>query len=238
MTPRRFFVPALSAEGGEVELDPDASRHAHVLRLSTGDRVRLFDGQGSEADAVVTAVRGTVLCHAAAPQVRAEPGPHVSLIQCMPKGNKLETIVRMVTELGVAAIHLAHSARTVARLDGSRAAARLARLERVAQSASRQAGRTHVPPVLPPVSLAVACERAPHDAVRLVPHVASEAALGELSGGAPCWLVIGPEGGLDRAESESLCAAGWQSVTLGPDVLRVETAAAVAVALALDRLRA
>ncbi len=216
-------------------LDEATRRHARVLRLAVGDAVVLFDGAGGEADARVVEAGERLVCDAG-PR-RAVPGPtqRVVLIYCMPKGNaKLDLAVRGATEVGVAAIHLAVSRRSVARPTAEAFLKRLDRLERIAQEASRQSGRAAVPDLLPPAPLAEVAARAPSSARRLVCAPGG----GEISsGGDVAWVIVGPEGGLSDAELGALEAAGWSRVSLGETILRTETAATVAPALVAAALR-
>lgn len=234
---RRLFVRQFADLGGVVTLDAATSRHARVLRLRVGDAVRLFDGRGQEADARVVSMDGdAVVCEHSMPEPLAERGPRVVLVQVLPKGSKLESIVRMATEIGAAEIHLAVSGRSVARPDERRAARRAERLERIAVEAARQSGRPVVPQIVPPADLIDVAARAPEDAWRVVLWERAERPLltpGDLGS---AWVIVGPEGGLATAEVDALAESGWQPARLGPSILRVETAAPVGLALVLDRL--
>ena len=234
---RRLFVRALPEWGGVVTLDPATSRHARVLRLREGTAVRLFDGSGREAEArILSTGEEAVTCEAGLAEERAFEGPRVVLVQAMPKGSKLESIVRMATELGVAEIHLASSGRTVAQPDDKRATKRAERLARIAVEAARQAGRTHVPAILPPAELMDVAARAPSAAWRVVLWERATEPFEAPAGVRGAWVIVGPEGGLASAEVDALGSIGYCAAGLGPSILRVETAAPVAVALALDRL--
>jgi len=229
-------VPELPERGGRVRLSADAIRHARVLRLGPGDAVRLFDGEGHEADGQIAVDDdGELACDVGPVRRVDDEGPRVVLVQVLPKGAKLEPIVRMTTEVGVSAIHLASSERAVARPAPDRAARRVARLGRVAREAARQCGRAVVPEVHAPAPLAEVASRAPSGATRLLLHPGG-GPLGAPSGG-EVWLVVGPEGGLSDPELEALERLGYRVVGVRSHVLRVETAAPVAVALALDRAR-
>jgi 16S rRNA (uracil1498-N3)-methyltransferase len=225
-----------------VTLGAEAAQHVKVLRLEPGAAVRLFDGAGHEADAeLLEADAEQVLCSAAAAVRQSEQRPPVVLVQAMPKGSKLDGMVRMVTEIGVTAIHLCFTDRTVAKPDERRAKGRLERLERIAREASRQAGRSDVPELFAPAPLLDVARRAQNEATRLVlwdrGSRSPQQALANRPGMSPVWLIVGPEGGLSPAELEALEARSWAPVCLGPTTLRVETAAPVAVAVALDHLR-
>jgi 16S rRNA (uracil1498-N3)-methyltransferase len=234
---RRLYAASLSA--GAVRLDDAQAKHARVLRLREGDRVVLFDGQGREADAVIVAIdEDGVRCESEAPRAIIHAGPEVVLCQCLPKGGKLEDIVRACTELGVTAVHLVASERSVPRMDADRIGKRLDRLERVAVEASRQSGRSDVPDLLAPAPLDAVLDRAPGDAAKIAfaPEMARSLSEACAPDARAAWVLIGPEGGLTPDELERARARGFRTVGLGPTVLRVETAAPVAVALVLDRL--
>ena len=242
MSDRRLFASALPEQGGLVALSPDAARHARVLRLSIGDPVRLYDGDGREAAARVVELDGDRMTCEAEPAHATAPasGARVVLVQALPKGDKLDTIVRMGVELGAAAFHLADSERSIAKLDARRAPARIARLSRIAREAARQSGRTIVPEVHPPQALVEVCKKAPEHAQRVVLWERATVDLRDALA-APAdevWLVVGPEGGLSEAEVAALRAIGYRDARLSDAILRVETAAPVAVALALELIAA
>lgn len=240
-TERRFFSRAELCVGAEIELDEAATRHARVLRLELGDELTLFDGKGGDALARVTHLDAQglrVVVQSATPSA-TDGRPRVVLIQCMPKGSKLDEIVRGVSEVGVAEIHLAHAARSVAKPDDARAERKLERLEKIAREASRQSENTRVPELLAPASLVEVVRRAPSGAARLhlaarAPNTAWRAALAQH---AEAWLVVGPEGGLSEDEESLLSSLGYAPTHLAVGILRVETAAVVASALVLDALQ-
>lgn len=236
---RRLFASSLPPAGGQIQLDPAASAHARVLRLKEGDLLRLFDGRGHQAAATLLGFSGETAMCASEPRVRLSPERgRVVLIQCLPKASKLDVIVRMTTELGVSQVHLAKSERTVMQLTGQRAASRVERLERIAREAARQSGHEEVPEIVPPAPLLEVAERAftgvgEVSRLVLVPGGPRMALTPEVD----CvWMVVGPEGGLAARELESLYTMGFRPAQMTINTLRVETAAPVAVALALDRL--
>lgn len=240
--PRRLFASALPERGGEVVLDQEAGHHAHVLRLAAGDPVVLFDGRGHEASGRVRAVSDRVVCEVGPPREGAAPPSEVVLVLGLPKAGKLDGIVRMVTEAGATAVHLALTDRAVARtVDAKRTEARMARLRRVAREAARQAGRADVPRLEPPAPLSEVLAQRPPEATLLVADPRASQPLAEAAApvsparSGATWVVVGPEGGLSPDEHAALEAAGGLPVRLGPHVLRVETAAPVAVALVVGR---
>jgi 16S rRNA (uracil1498-N3)-methyltransferase len=252
----RFVVTAGTlADGAEIELDTDHAHQARdVLRLAVGDPLTLLDGLGGEWPATLSVVtRARVTARVGARRASAaEPRTRVVLYQGLLKGAKLELVLQKGTELGVAAFVPVASARAVASGDELGGAKR-ARWQRILVEATEQCGRARVPELRPPQTLAQALASLPADGLALMPweeeHTLSlRAALlrgrerWQRSGagqhddaGAPeIALFIGPEGGFGRDEVAMARAHGVLPVTLGPRILRAETAALVAAALALE----
>ncbi|MGE0788251.1 MAG: 16S rRNA (uracil(1498)-N(3))-methyltransferase [Sandaracinaceae bacterium] len=230
MTERRLLAPSLPPDGGAVRLGEGAAKHARVLRLAVGDAVVLFDGEGAESDATIEALDARSLaCRAGPRRVRARVGPRVVLCQALPKGNKLESLVRACTEAGVDAIRFFVGERSVAKPGDDRFEHRLERLERIASEAARQATRADVPRLHPLARLDAVLEDAEPNARKLVAVVGAEPLAQAPADVA--WIVVGPEGGLTPSEIARAVAAGFSPAGLGPYALRVETAAPIACAL-------
>ena len=232
----RVHVRPDAVRDGRVVLDADETRHVRrVLRLRVGDLVSAMDGLGHEWTVRLTALgaraEGEILeAGASAP----ESPLHLTLAQGLPKGDKLEGIIRMSTELGVAAIVPLLAARSVARADAARWPGRRARWERVAREAAKQCGRAVVPTVGAPSTLADWLAKRDRDGLLLCLWEREPVSLAErLPARAPsrAAVVIGPEGGLADDEVAALRAAGAIVAGLGPRLLRTETAGPVAVAL-------
>jgi 16S rRNA (uracil1498-N3)-methyltransferase len=236
LSARRLYAPALPALGAELELGPEAAQHARVLRLAQGDLVSLFDGRGQLGSARIVALgKGGLRCELMTSELRAPRVGRVVLVQCLPKAGKLDDIVRMTTELGVAEIALAESEYCVTR------AARPAdhkreRLERIAIEAARQAEQDYLPVISAPRPLDEVLARAPVGAFRAACVERTSDPLPEALEVDELWLVIGPEGGLSSHDRAVLQARAFTPVALGQTILRTETAAVVGVALALERL--
>lgn len=224
---RRFYSPDLDG------LDAVARKHARVLRLRAGDRVVLFDGRGREARAAIVDLEDGRCAIEAIERVE-RMRPALALVQCVPKGSKLDDIVRMATEIGATAIHLAISERSVPRPDDARAPKQLERLARIAEEAARQSLRADVPAVIAPAPLADVLARAPQAATRVA--FAIDGAPLEAARADEAWIAIGPEGGLAPAEIARARALGWAVAKIEGPVLRVETAAPVALALVRQAL--
>jgi 16S rRNA (uracil1498-N3)-methyltransferase len=234
---RRLFVPELPAEGGSVTLPPESVGHVHVLRLASGAQVELFDVSGRVAQAEITLVeRDVVLCAAQPSAAGIVRGGRLHLVVCLPKPAQLETIVRMSTELGVTALHLATSERTVPKLASD---AKLERLRRISREASAQSGAGRTPELTGPSPLQVCIAAAPAGALKLAFWERANEPL-PVAGtdfDREIWAVIGPEGGLSEAEALQLLAAGYRLTSLGTHILRAETACVVIAALLLDRMQ-
>lgn len=231
MGTRRVYLPPGQIAGGRARLTAGASRYLRgVLRLRPGDEVEVFDGSGG-------AWRGTLGEGdelALGPRREApRPGARIWLAFALAKGEKGDLVVQKATELGVERLLPFAAERSVVRLDSRRAAARTVRWRRIAAEAARQCGRADVPAVDAPVPLAAALGAAPAEFRLLVFHGAGGEPLAQAAStpAAGHLLVVGPEGGLAPGEVEACLAAGGRLASLGPRVLRAETAAMVAVAL-------
>jgi 16S rRNA (uracil1498-N3)-methyltransferase len=237
VTERRLHVTALPKRGGALALDQAASRHVRVLRLRPGDRIELFDGRGNAAAAYIESLGEHVVCVAEPPTRTARCGARVVLILGLPKGSKLDDCVRMATELGVDEIALMRTERSVPRWDTDKARARIDRLARIAAEAAAQSERSDVPVVHLPRPCGALLDTIPPDARGLVFGARATSAL-ELHGTPEqVWCAVGPEGGFSDHELASFEAAGFSRVSLGPTILRVDTAVAAALAVVQDRLR-
>ncbi len=246
MTERVRVDPA-AFEGAAASITVDGDRGHHLVRVTrvrVGDRVLAFDGLGRERPAAVASVgRGAVELSWAGPPAAgvAADSARVRWFQGVPKGDKMDLIVRQATELGVGSIAPIFTARSVPREQPERWEPRRARWERIAEEASRQSGRADVPAIEAPRSLASVCgEAAGAGAVRLIawegamtPLRSAVDAAGE---GTSFEVLAGPEGGFEAAEVELARAAGFAPVSLGPRILRAETTAA-ALLSALSVLR-
>jgi 16S rRNA (uracil1498-N3)-methyltransferase len=233
----RIHVAADLIVGGDVVLPEGPARHvARVLRLGEGAPLRLFDGAGQEAHAVlVEASRKRVVARIEFVEAGGGESPlAVHLGQAISKGDRMDYAIQKAVELGVAAITPLVTEHGEVRLKGEREAKKLAHWQAVAASACEQCGRAVVPPVHPPVALADWLAGR-DEALRLVLHPGTRGALERSASPADAALLIGPEGGLTDDEVEAALAAGFASLCLGPRILRTETAPVVALSLLQHR---
>ena len=232
----RFHVPA-AAPGARVELPEHAAHHAReVLRLRPGAAVRAFDGAGTEFEAVLDEVsRRTVSLRLGQRSLpRPESTLRIVLAVSPLKGDRMELVVQKATELGVAGIWPVVTSRTDAAARPALRGSRTERWERVASGAAEQCGRAVVPPVAPTTTLDGLVAR-PFDGARVVLlETPGHAALATLpvAPAAALLLLVGPAGGFEPAEADRLRGAGFHAASLGPRVLRAETAAVAAIAIA------
>jgi 16S rRNA (uracil1498-N3)-methyltransferase len=228
-------------------LNIDGDDHAYlfrVRRLAVGDAVVVFDGAGREAPAVAIEIGPThAVLEVAAPRDVLRPAPHITVVQAVLKGERMDWCLEKLVEVGADAIVVVETARAIVRLDDDRRAKRIARHQRIAQEAARQCGRADIPSVIAVADLAAALASLTAE-TRLVADPASDTPLLTLSvadtgldqsiGSAntvspTVALVVGPEGGLTADEVAAAVAAGCAPVSLGATILRAETAGAAAV---------
>ena len=232
----RFHVPG-AAPGARVVLPEHAGHHAReVLRLRPGAAVRVFDGGGAEFEAVLDEVsRRTVSARLGHPfEPRAESSLRLALAVSVLKGDRMELVVQKATELGVWEIWPVVTFRTDAAARPALQGTRAERWERVASGAAEQCGRAVVPHVAPTTTLEGLLAR-PFDGPRAVLlETTGHPTLPSLPVDpvSPLLVLVGPAGGFEPAEAERLRAAGFLFASLGPRILRAETAAVAAVAIA------
>jgi 16S rRNA (uracil1498-N3)-methyltransferase len=233
----RFHIRPDAVQGNRVTFDPEEARHlSRVLRLRAGDLVQALDGRGQALTVRLSEVGGR-----AATGIIVERGPfrtesplRLTLAQGLPKGDKMDGIIRMATELGVAALVPLITARTMARAEPARWAGRLRRWQRVAKEAAKQSGRGVIPEVSPPRTLAEWLRAERLEDLLLCLWERERTPLADVLPPGPvdgATLVVGPEGGLAEEEVALLGAAGARVAGLGPRVLRTETAGPVGLAL-------
>lgn len=238
-TTPRIHLDAPLAEGRTLDLPPGAARHVQVLRLQPGALLTLFNGRGGEWTARIerigrSEVQATPLAHQA---VEREIGAAVTLVVGMPANDRMDTLVEKAAELGAAAIQPLMTERSVLRLAGERAQKKQAHWQAIAVAACEQCGRNRVPAVAPVQTLAAWLAGLPaagDDGARwLLGFGDAVQPIAARLGAAPparAMVLSGPEGGLSPAEVDAALRAGFAPTTLGPAVLRADTAPLAALA--------
>jgi 16S rRNA (uracil1498-N3)-methyltransferase len=227
--------------GQRIVLRGQEGRHAStVRRLVPGERADVTDGSGEIAECVVTAARPGEL-ELAVLDRRAEPRPEpqVIVLQAIPKGDRGELAVELLTEVGTDVIVPWAASRCVAVWRGERAVKSRARWDSAAEQAAKQSRRAWFPQVTAQADLAEAVRRvdAATLAIVLDPAASESLAALRLPDRGDILLVVGPEGGIAPPESEALLSAGAVAARLGPTVLRASSAGVVAAGILLSRTR-
>ena len=255
MSLHRFFLDnqVLAQETAEefaLRLSPDDFKHARVLRLQAGEHIAVIDASTDYFECEVVSFDDDLRVRICSHEHVDEDGAQVILLQGLAKGDKFDEVVRHATEIGVAAFIPLICERSVVKLDEKKAAARVERWENVAKSAAMQAGLRSIPEIAEPVSIedAVAMVSgatcvlvAWEEAGKLTIKEALESTLAAtqtLPEDARVAVAVGPEGGLTEAEVKRFVSAHDYAfaVTLGPNILRTETAGLIAPAIAIYEL--
>jgi 16S rRNA (uracil1498-N3)-methyltransferase len=225
--------------GERVVLRGQEGRHATtVRRLAVGEHAYLTDGAGTVAQCVVTGARaGELELSVLDVTTWPRPEPALTVVQAIPKGDRGELAVELLTEVGADAIVPWAAERCVAQWRGDRAAKSLARWQSTAVQAAKQSRRAWFPQIPAQADLAavVSRVRTAAAAVLLDPDAPARLAELELPAAGEIVLLVGPEGGIAPIEQEALAAAGATGARLGPTVLRASSAGAVAAGVVLSR---
>jgi len=238
---KQLLLPRAYAGEPRVTLSADDFRHvARVLRMREGDRLGAVDHRGSRYDLVLLRV-GRSDCEASVtPRTEGSRGgvqARITLLQCLPKGRKIDLIVRQATEAGVQRIVLLVSERTVVR--PGEADGRTARLTRIAREALQQSGAPSLPQIEGPRPFSCVGEEDWGASLLFHEGPVEGVSLHGLLAGRPAAvsLLVGPEGGLSDAEVAQARAGGFRPVHFATGVLRVETAATFALGAVMTILQ-
>jgi 16S rRNA (uracil1498-N3)-methyltransferase len=231
----RFFCPQPLVAGLLVDLPESVAHHLHVVRQQPGASLTLFNGEGGQYRATLVEVgkrRASASIDAFEP-AEVELGYAVTLAQALPEAAKMDWIIEKAVELGVAAIAPLAARRCVTRLSGERAEKRHAHWEGIIVAASEQSGRNRLATLAPLEEFTRWLAR-PAPAPRLLLSPRGTETLAAWAGGRAAQdvtIMVGPEGGFSPEEEDAAIAAGAVPVTMGPRVLRTETAALAAAAM-------
>ena len=240
----QFRIPK-DLNSNKLEILGEEAHHiANVLRLKEGTIVGLFDGFGYKAvGTILDITNDRVLVEITSDKVaNTEPPVEVTLYQALPKKDKLELIIQKATELGVANIVPIVTKRTIVHIDSEKSGKKVERWNKIAQEACKQSGRAYVPQISEPVNFkTVLCNIKAE--LNLIPYEAeTEKSLkqvlrsSKVSMSKSIGIFIGPEGGWDKGELEMAVNQGIIPVTLGPRILRTETASLAVLTLVLYEL--
>jgi 16S rRNA (uracil1498-N3)-methyltransferase len=233
--PRFFVEDGVPPANSELELAAPAAHHAtRVLRLATGAALTLFDGRGGEHGATIVAAdrRGVRVRIDRFVAVEREASQAVTLAMAVIATDAMDAALRKAVEVGVARIEPVMAARSQGGIGGERAARRAAHWRHIAIAACEQCGRNRVPAVADAEPLTAWLARAGEADVMLAPD-AGEALAAFVKRAPPRAIVVGPEGGFTGAEIDLARRRGLRLASLGPSILRADTAAVAALAIAL-----
>jgi 16S rRNA (uracil1498-N3)-methyltransferase len=232
----RLFVSHPLINGGEVVVDGDRARYlGRVLRLRVGDDITVFNGEGPEWSAVIEGMtKSTATLRVGDSREAGTESPlRIHLVQGISRGERMDYVVQKATELGVKRITPVLTEYGVVKLDEKRREKRREHWEHVAASACEQSGRTRPPLIDTPLPLKDWFGSKPADAdvdLLLKPGAKSPLA-GIAAPNTKVCMLIGPEGGFSQTEYEDAEVSGFEAVSIGPRILRTETAAPAALAI-------
>jgi len=230
----RFYCPVPLAIGATISLPEAIAHHMHVLRLPAGESITLFNGEGGEYTATLTVLekkRASVEVKTFSPR-EVELPYSVTIAQALPEGSKIDWIIEKAVELGAASLQPIAAQRCVVRLSADRAARKLEHWRGIIAAAAEQSGRNRLLQIFEPVDF--------HDwigqqnlHVRIMLSPRAEQSLSDWARHHPpqaVALLIGPEGGFSDQEEHAAATHGVLPLSIGPRVLRTETAALTALA--------
>jgi 16S rRNA (uracil1498-N3)-methyltransferase len=237
MSKTRLFSPAPLRPECQYTLDAGQTRYlTRALRLRAGEKLTVFDGSGGEYLAIIVQIDKSSVDIQTGPLLNSstESPLQLQLLQGLSKGDRMDTVVQKATELGVQRISPLLTDHSVVKLDAARATRRRKHWQKIAQSACEQCGRNIVPAIDEVIALNNWFDRNRDDTgTRLILCPEARTPLSSVERpNAGLTLLIGPEGGFSREEYECAAAAGFSAVSLGPRVLRSETATIAAISAA------
>lgn len=228
----RFYLNTNLILGETLTLPDTVVRHIHVLRLKPDTEIILFNGNGRAYTAILNTLNkryaeATIIQES---EVQTESPLKLILIQAISSGDRMDFTLQKSVELGISEIWPIFSERSIVRLTGDRAEKKTARWQDIVISACEQSGRNSIPTVYPPCQFEEALKRIPSGYTKLLLSLNQATRLANLPHTEQACLLIGPEGGWSTAEENTAKNLGFQAITLGPRVLRTETASLAALA--------
>lgn len=233
MRHHRMHTEQVLRPGLAIRLQAETAHYlSRVLRAVAGQSIVVFNGDGMDYLCEITGFgrdEVQLVVNECLP-ARAESPLHLTLVQAVSRGERMDFTLQKATELGVTSFQPVFTHRTEVRLTGEKAARRVAHWRKVIISACEQSGRARVPSVQDPLDLASWVQQESR-ASRLVLEPGADRSLARLDPVSPIELLVGPEGGFEDLELELLERHGVERVSLGPRILRTETAGPAAVAI-------
>lgn len=232
----RFFTDSPLALNTDIQLSENAAAHAtRALRLNVGDHAIVFNGDGFDYACTLTSVKKnavTVTIIDSKP-ISNESPLNITLLQGISSGDRMDFTIQKAVELSVRQIQPINSQRSVVKLTHDRAEKRVEHWQNVAVSACEQSGRAFVPKVLPPLTLEGWLSQNPYNnTLRILLNPVGAKRLAEIQKpDTAIELLIGAEGGLSQGEIDLAISQSFQSIVLGPRILRTETAALTAISV-------
>lgn len=235
----RFYITTDAISGNEATLTGQDAKHlATVLRLKPGDRVELVDGKGTKAKAEIRSVSPQIasLTIVEKSEAISESPVHITIAQGMLKDKKMDMLIRHLTELGICEWLPFFSSRSIPKPDAKRLKSRLERWNRISREALKQCGRSMVPVIGEPLQFVDLLARGAAFDERIAFWENATAPIGDvprqnLKPIKRVIVLIGPEGGFSEDEIEAAKNNGFDSYSLGPRILRAETASITSAAL-------
>jgi 16S rRNA (uracil1498-N3)-methyltransferase len=237
----QFFVEPEMVQGSQIVLTGGILRHAIAKRLVPGEVFRAVLGETAYLGRVLLVASDRLLADIVGRQRFSAPLIAVHLYAALVKGQKFDLVVEKATELGVSSIHPVVTARTITKVDPEKAASRRERWKKIAKAASEQSGRPFIPEIAYVEPLSRVLE-GPFLGKTLLAHEhevrGGNTVSDLLEGQREASILVGPEGGLDSSEVQSAIAKGFYPVSLGPYIMKAETASIAAVAILTHHLKA
>ncbi len=234
MKSRRAYIDGDLSVGSELKIEAELAHYLQrVLRMRSGQVVELFNGDGFNYLAEITTIgRKSLKINITERTPGLSPSPlEITLVQALSRGERLDYSLQKATELGVAAIDLVETERVELRLDPTRLSRRMRHWQQVIISACEQCGRSELPQLSAPVSLAQYLNSLNLKTSIFLDPEAEQGFSSLTRPQSPVDIIIGPEGGFSESEKQQMQAQGVIGLALGPRVLRTETAGPAAIAI-------